>query len=795
MPLPLAGLAGGISKAGALVAKGGVKKAVKIGAKKVVKSAAKKISKESLKKAAKKKIKGKIKDKFLGRKEDKRKRITNIMDQDGGGASGGGGGGSKSLGGQDDSFEDFDKRKLLAPTIDRASKQSGSNNTISDKSVENLSIIASTLMDVDTVMKGSLALDEIRGKKQRKAKEKKERSMKERMREGITGAGKAVGGKVKKKVSKGAGDIFSWVNKLVFGVVLVGLWELKPILMPLLKFLLGFSEIFIKVVGWVYNIVATLIHWAYQLYDSVEGLVKNLFGEEGLKVFQDLMDKLNIFFNAALMAVMALLKFKWLRNFAKGMLKRIGNLIKRIPGVKQIANAAKNIGGKAVNLAKGIGSKLMGVGRGVGSKVMGFGRKLLGAGKGVATKGAAKVGGFAVKIFGKAAKVIGPAFKSAKPFLSKFFGKVPIVGPLIIGIVSLLSGEPAAQALFKAMGAALGGFLGTFIPIPILGTLIGETIGVFVGDLFYKLIFGGGLSAVGKALKDAFTGFVKPIFDFFSNGFSNFTQNFPTFDIPDVGLQDLYVPLIENLGLGKLLEFKIPGRVLGVKVPFIPAEGFSLRQMLDSLPKLPDILGWFARFIPPLEMYVENGRLMRLPQIWQLANPIFMVKHMAQSFLPDMFGGSSSSNKSVSSEESKGDVKEDKKKKKGLIPDDLVAYLKFKSAEKAAAEKKKKEEEAAAKEEKKTAMVKNIQTFMELPLDHTGDSLVSKESDSEDKSGSLSSYPSYDERSPQTAMIPMPPQVKASSSGGEDDSGGFVGSSGGGQDPFETFYAHSGGVV
>ena len=47
-------------------------------------------------------------------------------------------------------------------------------------------------------------------------------------------------------------------------------------------------------------------------------------------------------------------------------------------------------------------------------------------------------------------------FKGAKPFLSKFFGKIPIVGPLIIGIISLLSGEPAAQALFKAMGAALG---------------------------------------------------------------------------------------------------------------------------------------------------------------------------------------------------------------------------------------------------------------------------------------------------------------------------------------------------
>ena len=53
---------------------------------------------------------------------------------------------------------------------------------------------------------------------------------------------------------------------------------------------------------------------------------------------------------------------------------------------------------------------------------------------------------------------------------------------IIVGVVSLMSGEPAAQALFKAGGAALGGALGTFIPIPILGTLIGETIGVFVGE-------------------------------------------------------------------------------------------------------------------------------------------------------------------------------------------------------------------------------------------------------------------------------------------------------------------------
>ena len=80
--------------------------------------------------------------------------------------------------------------------------------------------------------------------------------------------------------------------------------------------------------------------------------------------------------------------------------------------------------------------------------------------------------------------------------------------------------------------------------------------------------------------------------------------------------------------------------------------------------------------------------------------------------------------------------------------------------------------------------------------EETDDSLkLSKESGSEDKSGSLSSYPSYDSRSPQTAMVPLPPQVLPVGVGGGDDSGSMGTSSDSGEDPFEIFYAHSGGFV
>ena len=60
------------------------------------------------------------------------------------------------------------------------------------------------------------------------------------------------------------------------------------------------------------------------------------------------------------------------------------------------------------------------------------------------------------------------------------FGRIPILGPIVVAVASLLAGEPIGQALFKGVGAALGGLLGSFIPIPVLGTLLGETLGTFV---------------------------------------------------------------------------------------------------------------------------------------------------------------------------------------------------------------------------------------------------------------------------------------------------------------------------
>ena len=259
-------------------------------------------------------------------------------------------------------------------------------------------------------------------------------------------------------------------------------------------------------VGGAFDLLVTFVDFGYKIADGAEKLVGKIFGEEGAEKFKTFMENVRNLINGAIV-------FKVIyETIIKNVIKNIKNAFKL---VKNFIKRGLNLASKLFpNIAKGA-------------------TKLFQAGKGLVTKGLTKVGGFAAKIFGKAAGVISPAFKGAKPFLSKFFGKIPIVGPLVVTIVSLLSGEPASQAIFKGLGAALGGALGTFIPIPILGTLIGETIGVFVGDLLYELLMGGGIEGVGQKLKDTFTTLFKGgkmVADWVGGGIKAFINNVLTTD-------------------------------------------------------------------------------------------------------------------------------------------------------------------------------------------------------------------------------------------------------------------------
>ena len=421
-------------------------------------------------------------------------------------------------------------------------------------------------------MKGGLVLKEKAQRKNKIAAEKEKRAAQEADVEKPDEPKKKSGGFVEKIPGVGLlSGVFGFITKFLYGVVILKLIEFLPKLKGVLGFFKKAQPLFNLVTGLVggaFDLLATFVDFGYKIADGAEKLVGKIFGEEGAEKFKTFMENVRNLINGAIV-------FKVIyEKIIKGVIRNIKNAFKLVKGFARRA---------FVGLKRFLGP---GARKGI--------KGLFNAGKGLLSKGASKVGGFAAKIFGKAAGVIAPAFKGAKPFLSKFFGKIPIVGPLVVGIVSLLSGEPAGQAIFKAMGAALGGVAGSFIPIPILGTLIGETIGVFVGDLLYELIMGGGVEAAGQKLKDTFKTFIEPVFNFFKDGIGRFFSNFPMIDIPaKFGIQT---------ALGKLFPFMA-----------------NSKGLVTSFPNL-------SLFIPG-------------------PGSIELIKHMGASFMPGIFGDKSESKK------------------------------------------------------------------------------------------------------------------------------------------------------
>ena len=227
--------------------------------------------------------------------------------------------------------------------------------------------------------------------------------------------------------------------------------------------------------------------------------------------------------------------------------------------------------------------------------------------------------------------------------------------------------------------------------------MIGETIGVFVGDLVYDLILGGGVEAVGKKLKDTFKTFIQPVYNFFKDGFTRLVEDFPTIPIPDIRPASIFAGIIEKVPGGeKLLNFTIPKWV-----PLIG--GMGIGGILEGLPGLQEVLGFFAKFIPGLSSYVEGGKLTKIPNLFLLTPPgaPFLVPHIASSFLPGIFpsAGGDPPQPSVESpppmksykEEEKG--KEEKKKEK---------------EEKKKEEKEKKKAEAEQKREEVKAKIGDV---------------------------------------------------------------------------------------
>jgi len=182
---------------------------------------------------------------------------------------------------------------------------------------------------------------------------------------------------------------------------------------------------------------------------------------------------------------------KWAKGIVDNAVRTIVNAgVKAFPKVAQMVTNTTKSAGTIINqgktLVQNVGSKAKNVVKNVGGRIS----KIIG------------------KLFGKQAgkAAAGPGIKTLFKSMAKGAKaiKIPVVGPLLVALMSMLSGDPMKQTLFKTAGAAIGGGLG--LALGPIGMIVGEIAGEFVGDVLYTGFSGesGGWKAAGKKLKDKF---------------------------------------------------------------------------------------------------------------------------------------------------------------------------------------------------------------------------------------------------------------------------------------------------
>ena len=471
------------------------------------------------------------------------------------------------------------------------------------------------LIEVNKILKDSLAAE----KKEENDKNKRERAAARNKREKKLEKKDKKDDKDNKKLSLPPVPFFDriknfFVNTLL-GFALTRLVDETGKINPIVPLIGNTIEGAIDLTLGVLDGLGTFLKAGYGLIDSTKEWVTEKYGEDGLKKFDSFLAGIRNLFNAALIVAAAQMAFKPDRRDRgrkpgtkpgqgggprkpptpadKVRNARIRNIQRKFgPGARRIYENALN-NGKTPSQAKAAVDRALKKGQiikrpgadSLASRTAAKGR--------VAKGGLRKIPGrLATKFLGKA------GLKAVKGI----FGKIPIIGPIIVAVSSLLAGEPPAQALFKGLGAAVGGLLGTFIPIPVIGTLLGEAVGVFVGDLLYELIRpGGGPDKVGakfmEAMKSIFEG-GKAVTAFIGDGFKRFIKTFfkeNPLPVPDIGVGPFSAKGVAT----KISEF------LGIK-DFLKEVG-----------------------------YVSNdGEVEKFPNILQLYNPFSFIPLLLKSFFP-----------------------------------------------------------------------------------------------------------------------------------------------------------------
>ena len=211
--------------------------------------------------------------------------------------------------------------------------------------------IKTTLIDVDTLLKGSIALDKIREQQSRKSAKTKDRRKEESELESATkkNAKKFKLGKlVPQKAKSIFGSIINFFITLLLGKIAMNLLDKPGFLTGVVKTIAGVANFLVEWLGKLFNVFVTVVDFGYKMYDGLRGIVGNLFGEEGLEQFDNLMKGFNLFLNGVISAILlaaASNMMGGMMGFGKGGIFRRG-LGRTLP--RFLLRNFKGMGGKTL---------------------------------------------------------------------------------------------------------------------------------------------------------------------------------------------------------------------------------------------------------------------------------------------------------------------------------------------------------------------------------------------------------------------------------------------------------------
>jgi len=533
----------------------------------------------------KKKMKEGAKKFVGGDKEEKRAKVSKIMDDE-------------SSYGEKSKIKkpaSIDTSKLMDIDIDKVAKVTPDAAKIDYKvftqKIDNIVGMTDALAFL-TGAQAQQKKDELKlSQKQKEAEKKKKKEAKLEKKDGMLGK---VGKGIKKAAQSPLDAMMNFITKMALGALAVFLIanadKIKKIFQTIGENLEGFSKL-LRVT--IFGIQQGIVLAKKGISAAVKGVGK-LFSPIG-KAFKAAGSKITTVFKGLGDKIIKMLSkipgVGFIKNLAKGFMQ----------GFQTVGNVAKNIvqaPGKLIkNIIKGP-SKLVKTVLKAPSKLL---TKLFGAN---AAKAAAKSGKL-FKVLGKAAKGI----------------KVPVLGPIIVAVTSILSGDPIGKTLFRTLGAVFGGMIGGAIGAALggvgapFGLLLGEIVGEFIGSFLYDMFNGDedgtkgmdflkkkfgelltGAGKAGKAVMDFAFSMLSKAGNFIKDGVGRFIEDFPTVDISKIKIGFSFASIGAPFALGKLASL-IPGD---------PLKG----------------------------MKNDKGEIDKIPNLGLLAFPPLLIPHLVKSLFP-----------------------------------------------------------------------------------------------------------------------------------------------------------------